>query len=199
MMRRGFAALLGAVLLVTSGCGIAERAGAAAIVDGDRYSAQELAAHFRELDEALGNAEKPGTMDDVNRAIIGIVVADKIMDKVSAAENLEVDMSEVAILRENLTKQLGSEEEMLAFAASRGVPPSLLDTVLKQSVFQTELGAKLIGGTDTDAQAEAALAYLRDIAKTMQIEVSPRFGSWDATQLVPVAPIDDLSKSALTQ
>ena len=199
MMRRGFAALLGAVLLVTSGCAMADRAGAAVVVDGERYSTQDLANDFRELDEALGTAEKPGTMDEVNRAIIGIIVADMIMDKVSAAENLDVDMGEVAILRKNLTDQLGGEAQMLAFAASRGVPPSLLDTVLKQSVFQTELGAKLIGGTDTDAQAEAALAYLRDIAKTMQIEVSPRFGSWDATQLVPVAPIDDLSKSALTQ
>ena len=199
MMRRGFAALLGAVLLVTSGCAMADRAGAAAIVDGNRYSAQELANDFRELDAALGTEQKPGTMDEVNRAIIGIVVADMIMDKVSTAENLDVDMAAVATLRDNLTKQLGGEQQLLAFAASRGVPPRLLDTVLKQSVFQTELGAKLIGGTDTDAQGEAALKYLQDFSKNMNIEVSPRFGTWDPSQLVAVPPIDDLSKPALTQ
>lgn len=178
---------------------MADRAGAAVVIDGERYSTQDLANDFSRLDEALGDAEKPGTMDDVNRAIIGIIVADKIMDKVSAAENLDIDMGEVAILRNNLTNQLGGEAQLLAFAASRGVPPNLLDTVLKQSVFQTELGAKLIGGTDTDAQGEAALTYLRDFAKTMQIEVSPRYGTWDVNQLVPVAPLDDLSKPALTQ
>lgn len=198
-MRRGFAALLGAVLLVTSGCAMADRAGAAAIIDGERYTAEDLSAHFQELDTALGNAEKPGTMDEVNRAIIGIIVAEAIMDKVSATEGVDVDMAEVASLRANLTQQLGSEAEMLAFAASRGVPPSLLDSVLKQSVFQTELGAKLIGGTDTDAQGEAALAYLRETSKTMSIEISPRFGSWDVSQLVAVPPLDDLSTPALTQ
>ena len=59
MMRRGLAALLGAVLLVTTGCALTDRAGAAVIIDGQRYTSQQLANDFRALDEALGDQQKP--------------------------------------------------------------------------------------------------------------------------------------------
>lgn len=198
-MRRGFAALLGAVLLVTTGCTMTDRVGAALVVDGNRYTTQQLATDFRALDDALGQQEKPGTMDQVNRAILSIVISKALMDKAIELEDLTLDKAAVGALRRSLEKQLGGEQELIAFAASRGVPPSMIWTVLKQSVFLTELGAKLIGGTDTDAQTTAANAYLQDLSKSMNIEVAPRYGAWDPSQMIAGTPIDDVSISALPQ
>ena len=193
MMRRGLAVLLGAVMLVTTGCTLTDRAGAAVVIDGNRYTTEQLANDFRALDAALGAAEKPGTMDEVNRSIIGIVIVRELMNKAIEAEKLTIDKSAVAQLRRELEQQLGGEDELRAFAATRGIPPSLIWTVLRQSVFSTELGAKLIGGTDTDAQNAAANAYLQELSQLTTIEVAPRYGRWDPQQLVTAPPADDLS------
>ena len=198
-MRRGFAALLGAVLLVTTGCTMTDRAGAAVVIDGNRYTTQQLATDFRALDDALGQQDKPGTMDQVNRAIISIVITKTLMERAIERENLTIDKAAVGALRRSLEKQLGGEQELIAFAATRGVPPSMIWAVLKQSVFITELGAKLIGGTDTEAQSAAANAYLKDLSKSMTIEVAPRYGAWDPSQMIAGTPVDDLSVSALPQ
>lgn len=192
-MRRGFAVLLGAVLLATTGCTLIDRAGAAVVVDGNRYTTEQLAADFRSLDKALGSADKPGTMDEVNRSIIGIVIVGQLMDKAIAAENLTIDKAAVAQLRRDLERQLGGKEKLLEFAATRGVPPNFIWSVLRQSIFSAELGAKLIGGTDTDAQAAASNAYLQELSKQTEIEVAPRYGRWDAEKFVTAAPLDDLS------
>ena len=197
-MRRGFAALLGAVLLVTTGCTLTDRAGAAVVVDGSRYTTEQLATDFRALDRALGQQQKPGTMDQVNRAIISIFISKALMEKAIAAEDLTVDKAAVSTLRKSLEDQLGGADKLEAFAATRGVPPSMIWTVLKNSVFQTELGAKLIGGTDTDAQSKAALQYLQQLSKTMTIDVAPRYGKWDPSQLAANTPADDLSVAAAT-
>ena len=195
-MRRGFAALLGAVLLVTTGCTLTDRTGAAVVIDGQRYTTQQLAADFHALDVALGEQEKPGTMDQINRAIISIVITKVLMEKAIEAENLTVDKAAVGALRRSLEKQLGGEDKLVAFAATRGVPPSMIWSVLKNSVFQTELGAKLIGGTDTTSQGQAATMYLQALSKTVSIDVAPRYGTWDPSQLIASTPADDLSVSA---
>ena len=195
-MRRGFAALMGAVLLVTTGCTLTDRVGAAAIIDGQRYTTEQLAADFHALDAALGNEQKPGTMDEVNRAIISILISKAIMEKASRESGVAIDLAAVATLRGQLVEQMGSEQAFLTFAATKAVPPALIDDVLAGSVFATDLGAKLVSGTNTDAQTQAANEFLTAIASTLSVEVAPRYGAFNPTTLSADLPVDDLSAPA---
>lgn len=190
------AVVLVGALVLTSGCALIDRAGAAAVVDGVRYSETQLDADFVSLNKALGKQQAPGTMDEVNRNFITIFISDQIMQKAAADNGIEVDKAMVGKLRRSLEKQVGGEQALLQFAATRGIAPNQIWMVLRNSVLTTDLGAKLIGGTNTDDQNAAAAQYLAGVAKTMNIEVAPRFGSWDPTQAVAVAPVDDLSKAA---
>lgn len=190
------AVVLVGALVLTSGCALIDRAGSAAVVDGVRYSETQLDADFVSLNKALGKQQAPGTMDEVNRNFITIFISDQIMQKAAADNGIEVDKAMVGKLRRSLEKQVGGEQALLQFAATRGIAPNQIWMVLRNSVLTTDLGAKLIGGTNTDDQNAAAAQYLAGVAKTMNIEVAPRFGSWDPTQAVAVAPVDDLSKAA---
>lgn len=192
------AAVLVGALVLTSGCALIDRAGAVAVVDGVRYTDEQLAADFASMSAALGEQDSPGTMEEVNRNFITIFVANAIMARAVADNDLVVDKATVGKLRRSLEKQLGGEAELDAFAASRGIAPEMIWTVLRNSVLTTDLGAKLIGGTNTDEQAAAASTYLAGVAKTMNIEVSPRFGVWDPAQSATVAAADDLSVDAAT-
>lgn len=187
------AAVLVGALVFTSGCALIDRAGAAALVDGVKYSETQLANDFAAMDKALGDEAQPGTMDEVNRNFITIFVSDQILRKAIADNGIVVDKSTVAKLRRSLEKQLGSKEALEQFAASRGIAPNQIWMVLRDSVLTTDLGAKLIGGTNTEDQNAAASQYLAGLSNTMNIEVSPRFGTWDPAQGATVAPIDDLS------
>lgn len=182
-------------LVLTSGCALIDRAGAAAVVDGVRYSDARLEADFASLDKALGEQPRPGTMEEVNRNFITIFISDQIIQKAAADNGIEADKTTVGKLRRSLEKQLGGAQQLEAFAASRGIAPSQIWTVLRNSVLTTDLGAKLIGGTNTDTQNAAANTYLQGLARTMSIDVAPRYGAWDPAQLATVAPTDDLSRA----
>lgn len=190
------AAVLVGALVLTSGCALTDRAGAAAVVEGARYTEAQLEADFAGLDKALGSQSRPGTMEEMNRNFITMFVTDQLVQKAIADNGIEIDKATVGKLRRSLEKQLGGEQQLIAYAATRGVAPNQLWTVLRNSVLMTDLGAKLIGGTNTDDQNAAASTYLQGLAKTLDIEVAPRYGTWDSTQLTTVASTDDLSKPA---
>ena len=189
------ATVLVGALLLASGCALVDRAGSAAVVDGVRYTNEQLEADFVSLDRALGTADKPATMEEINRNFIAIFVGDQVMQKAIADNNVTPDKAAIGKLRRQLEVQLGGEKQLEAYAASRGISPSQLWIVLRNSVLTTDLGAALVGGTDTDAQNSAASEYLAKVAATMDIEVAPRFGKWDPSQMTAVA-YDDLSTLA---
>ena len=197
MMRRAVqAAVLAAALVLTSGCAVINRAGAAAVVDGERYSEDQIARDFVSFNKALGSQQKPGTMDQVNRAIISILISKAIMEKASKETGVAINQDAIATLREQLIMQTGGEKEFAAFAATKGVPPTMIDDVLANTVFTNDLGAKLVGGTNTDAQVQAANEYFLGLAKTMNVEVAPRYGKWDPSQMLADLPVNDLSVAA---
>ncbi len=190
------AVVLAGALVLTSGCALIDRAGAAAVVDGVRYTDTQLATDFANMDKALGKQDRPGTMEEVNRNFISIFISDQVMKKASAAAGLEPNKVTIGKLHRSLVKQLGSEKALEAFAAVRGIAPNQIWQVLRNSVLTTDLGAKLIGGTNTDDQNTAAFTYLQKLAKTMNIEIAQRFGAWDPEQMITVASVDDLSIAA---
>lgn len=190
------AVVLAGALVLTSGCALLDRAGAAAVVDGARYTDTQLAADFANMDKALGKQDRPGTMEEVNRNFISIFVSDQIMQQAAPAAGIEPNKVTIGKLHRSLVKQLGSAKALDAFAAARGIAPNQIWQVLRNSVLTTDLGAKLIGGTNTDDQNAAAFAYLQKVAKTMNIEVAQRFGAWDPEQMITVASVDELSVAA---
>ena len=189
------ATVLVGALLLSSGCALVDRAGAAAVVDGVRYSDEQLAADFAALDKALGKADKPATMEEINRNFISIFVGDQLMQKAITLQHITPDKAVIGKLRRQLEVQLGGADQLEAYAATKGIAPTQLWMVLRNSVLTTDLGAALVGGTDTDAQNAAANAYLAKLAASMKVEVAPRFGAWDMSQMSAVA-FDDLSTAA---
>ncbi|MHB0929580.1 MAG: hypothetical protein ACYC3W_11890 [Candidatus Nanopelagicales bacterium] len=197
MMRRAFqAAVLVGALILTSGCAVVEHAGAVATVNGSRYTEQQLASDASRLEKALGSQARPATDDVINRNLITIWVSDQVMQRAVRAEGLVENKVAIGKLHRTLLNQVGGQQALDAFVASRGIAPNQLWMVLRNSVYTTDLGAKLIGGTDTNAQNAAAGAYLAKLASGMSIAVSPRFGAWDPAKMVAVAPANDLSKAA---
>lgn len=187
------AAVLVGALVLTSGCGLVDRAGAAVIVEGQRYTDEQLGADFVAITKALGKQDAPGTMDDINRNFISIFIADAVTKIAAEQQGVEIDKAAVGKLRRSIEKQLGGEQQLEAYAASKGIAPSMLWTVLRNSVLTTDIGAKLIGGTNTDDQYAAAQKYILALAKTLDVEVSPRYGDWDPSQMAAVAGGNDLS------
>ena len=190
------AVVLAGALVLTSGCALIDRAGAAAVVDGARYTDTQLATDFANMDKALGKQDRPGTMEEVNRNFISIFVSDQVMQKAAAAAGVKPNKVTIGKLHRSLVKQLGSEKALDAFAAVRGIAPNQIWQVLRNSVLTTDLGAKLIGGTNTDDQNAAAFTYLQKIGQTMNIEIAQRFGAWDPKQMITVVSVDDLSVAA---
>ena len=196
MMRRviRLAAAATAVMLLTSGCTLFDRAGAAAVIDGQRISESMLAAEAASMQAALVGQSATITPAEMARTILAIHVQDAVIRAAAAREGLTIDAATVKKLHDELKQQVGGTEEQLAvFAASQGVPPTMVDTVLGLSVLMTDLGAKLAPEGDDNAQGQAAVQYLSQLAAEMAIEIAPRFGAWDPSQFTVGQPVNDLS------
>ncbi len=196
MMRRAFqAVVLVGVLALTSGCSLIDRAGAAAVVDGQRYTNDQLASDFVALDHELGNASKPGTMDQINLNFINIFVSHEVALRAASELGLEVDAAAVQKVRYGIEGQLGGWQKTKAYAASKGIAPSLLDDLFVDSAIMAAIGKKLAPTADATTQSNMASAYLGSVVKKMSIEVAPRYGAWDAKNLTVAANASDLSTS----
>ena len=193
-MRRTVKALaLVTALAITSGCAVIDQAGAAATVNGQRFTTTQLSDEFTRLDTALGAQQKPATMDQLNRVLLTLWIGDQVMRRAVELNHLSIDKVKTGALHRQIEQQVGGAAKLDAYVASKGVPPNWLWMVLGNSILTTQLGAKLIGGTDTTAQDNAANAYLQKLAETMDIQVAPRFGAWENSQMVVAATPNDLS------
>jgi hypothetical protein len=99
----------------------------------------------------------------------------------AAAEDLgiEVTKGDVEDGLVALAEQNGGQEALEQAALQAGIPPESLEDFVRTNLRFQEIGATL--GATGDPQA--ALAEYSD---RIDLQVAPRYGTWDATQLVIV-------------
>ena len=195
MMRRMIraAAAAGVIALLTTGCTLVDRAGAAAIVGGERLAESSVDASYASLVTALEGQQLQASSTEIVRGIVSMYVQNRVIAEAAARAGVTPSAAQIAELRQQLIDQVGEGSKLDSFAASQGVPPMMIDEVLAASVAVTDLGAKLQPGADGDSQSQAAMEYVLQVANEMSIEVAPRYGAWDVNQLGVGETVNDLS------
>lgn len=153
--------------------------GAAAIVDGQRITNEQIAQHYTNTMIALGTQDMPGTATEINQRIVSSLVYAIVSTETATRLGVNVTDAEVESQYQSLVTQYGSIEGLEAAAAAGAVPPELIRTILHTSGNFDMLGKKLAPNGTTDEQAAAAIAELSKVGKELGIEINPRFGTWD--------------------
>ncbi len=176
-------AIAASALLIAS-CGVTDRAGAAAIVGGQKISSADVAAQVKEVrfDIEHTNPELLQTIPTealMSQMIIDRLVLEEILTYAVKDLNIKISDAEVAAYRTDVFTQYGEDEVKAQLATQNGLANKYVDDFMYDILVQTEIMNRLAPGQAQEVQAPALFQYLSEIVAKNSVEVSPRYGSWD--------------------
>ena len=181
MLRRPLA-LLAVVLAAAIGAGCADDVAPAARVGDRTITTDEL---LDEVAEWAGNERSPraeqlastSSPSGYSMAAVGAILQERILLEMLAPAFDELDMEVTEELRQQALGLLGvdpSQADEVFDGFSQAYIDGFIDSYAKGIAVQTALGD------------EQFVALLRESAQ--DVEIDPRYGTWDPSQLVVVPP-----------
>ena len=190
--------LAATVILISTvaACGLIDRAGAAVVIGDKSMSTDQVIEEYNSVMAALGDQELPGTPVEINRAMLNAYIVATLVDDLVVKAGIEIDPAELKTVRSQLIAELGSEEALIAAAASGAVAPQNIDRTLLTTIKFNAIGRYLDpSGTET-TQSDASLAAIVEYAKIVGVELAPRFGVWSNDSLSIAGDSNDVSITA---
>jgi hypothetical protein len=174
-----------------------DQLGAAAIVDGSAISTDDLQSSARAYVEIVPNADSA----QLQQRILERIILSRIIAKAARDYDVHVSTGAVAKQRDLFIKQTRSRRRLVAALASQNsvvVPPAYLDQWVRDQLLVRAIVTKLAAGADpSTAEAnDRGTAALSATAKTMKIEINPRYGTWDPERGVAGLLSGGLAKTA---
>ncbi|HEU4540836.1 MAG TPA: SurA N-terminal domain-containing protein [Jiangellaceae bacterium] len=151
----------------------AEQVGAAAVVGGERITVAELQEHTREVVEVIPDSDITGNQAELQLGLLNRMISFRLDDQV--ARDTGVTISEAAVdefIADQLIPQ-APEGDLTPLLAQNWLTEETLRDAVRQVLTIEELG-----GSEAYAQAIASAA------EELGVEVNPRYGTWDGTQVV---------------
>ena len=191
----GAAALLAATAL--SGCS-ADHLGAAAVVDGHRISTDELQKATRGYLAAVPDAES----GEAQLRILERLILSRVIDAEANKLDVHASPARVAKERDRLLPSVGGRKGLVRQLASGAQPivlaPSYVDRWFKDRVLYTRIARTLARGGDpsSNANINRTTRALIKTGRSLDVEVNPRYGTWDARNGLTALVSGGLSKTA---
>lgn len=195
---RWTAIALGCGALVLAGCGtdgstqsVQVDSGQAAVSSEFRVSQAEIADDVALVlsGQGLPPGEPPAGLAG---ATTERVVRDRLVSSYAEGKGIALTRTQVEQSLEQLATANGGEEALNNLALQSGIPPQALEEYVRTELLVTAIGQKLDAAGDEAAQLEAARVALSEYSAAIDVEVSPRYGTWDDAQL-QIIPGSELS------
>ncbi|UUN27304.1 SurA N-terminal domain-containing protein [Streptomyces sp. FIT100] len=181
------AALVAAAPLLAA-CGNEAHPGAAAVVGGDRIEVAALQSEVKDVRAAQEASPQSAQLiqntGQLSRAKLHGMILDRVLEQAAQDAGVTVSRKEVQDARAAAAQQSGSEEQLAAMLLQqRGVAPGQIDVAVREEVLLTKL-AQALGADLTTPQGQQKVgAALSAASKALDIDVNPRYGSWDDTKI----------------
>lgn len=177
--RRAAAAVLAAATAASlAGC-TTDRLGTAAIVEGEAISTAEVQDLSREYD-AVVPGQPPGR---VQLSVLQQLVVDRVFAAMARDLDVHVRAGRVSRELDALVEQVGGRKALVRALATQQrqvVPPSQLESWMRDRLLFDAIARRIAGTAEaTEASFEQANRELTKYAASMDIEVNPRYGTWN--------------------
>lgn len=184
--RRRAAVLVVAGLLAAGVTGCSpDRVGSAAVIDGRPVSTDELQSATRDFLEVVPQ----GDAGAAQRAILQRMIVSAVIDEAARAAGVRVPDGQVAAERDAVLQSVGGRQGLIRTLAGSEqptiLPPQDIDRWVKDRLLFNALAEEIAGGPlepqapETQQALNQANADLSAASERVEVEVSPRYGSWD--------------------
>ncbi|MET7615834.1 SurA N-terminal domain-containing protein [Streptomyces sp. NPDC005408] len=189
--RRRTALTVSAALLIAApllaACGNDSHPGAAAVVGGERIEVATVQAKVKDVRAAQQRSPQAAQLikdsGQLSRAKLYDLIVDEVVQRAAGDAGVTVSRKEIQDARAQLVLQSGGEEQLATmYLQQRGVAPDQLDDVVRRDILVSKL-ATALGATNTPEGQQKLNQAFTAAAKSLHIDVNPRFGTWDNQKL----------------
>ncbi len=187
-MRRTAIALSCGVM-VLAGCStdgsaqsVAVDSGQAAVSSEFRVAQSEVADDVSQVlaDQGLPPGTPPAGLAG---ATAQRLVQNRLIESYAALNGVELTRAQVEQGLVQLATENGGQDALNDLALQSGIPISGLEATVRTNLLVTAIGEKLDPSGDPQAKGEATRVALSEYSDAIDVEVSPRYGTWDDAQL----------------
>lgn len=179
-------------LLLLAGCAVVDKAGLAASVNGKELGVADLSRYVEQMNSAAGEFGLEIDPSEVNRGIINAFIVEHILNEMALKYGVSATDAEVNARIRTLELEFGSREELLRAAAESLIAEEQLFESIRAGLNTSKLGAYLAPDENQEEQNDLLFIELIEYAKTFDIQVAPRFGTWDREIMVLVDAVSDV-------
>lgn len=175
---------------VLTGCSNSPKlAGSAVVVNGKVILASvvservdKVRAQIQSTDPAL--ITQVPSLIQINQRAVDHFVLVSLLEEVVAREGINITDLDVAAYKEEVFSQYAKETIEAQLASQNAVPADDVDGFMYEILVQRALMDKLAPGADRQTRTQALFDYLTILSTELDVELNPRFGKWDPTNLI---------------
>ncbi|MEU4203422.1 SurA N-terminal domain-containing protein [Streptomyces sp. NPDC045470] len=180
------AALLAAPLLTA--CGTEAHPGAAAVVDGQRISVSQLQSRVRDVRAAQEKSPQAAQLVEntgkLSPATLNGMIFDRVLERGAKDAGVTVSRRDVQQWRAAAERSAGGADRLKEMWLQQAIAPGEIDAVVRNQLLLDGV-AKSIGADRGQPRGQQRLAEsLAETSRKMRIDVNPRYGKWDDSQVV---------------
>ena len=179
-------------LSLTTGCAVVNQAGVAASVNGSELSVNQLSDYVEQMNQAAGEFGLEIDPGEVNRGVINAYIVEYILNDMAVKYGVSATDAEVNARIRALELEFGSREALLKGAAESLIAEDRLFESIRAGLNTSNLGTYFAPDENQEEQNDLLFIELIDYAKTFNIQVAPRFGTWDSEFMVLMESISDV-------
>ncbi|WP_059007169.1 SurA N-terminal domain-containing protein [Streptomyces specialis] len=187
------AALLAAAAPLLTGCSTDAHPGAAAVVGGERISLATVQSQVETVRDAQRDRPEADQLiaatSGLTRERVEFLVYLEVLERTAADAGVKVSRRDVQEARDQAEESLGGADALAraALTPASGATPlagdEQIDQMLRSQLLFQGLAAEL--GVTPDASGVQRIAdELARTADEIGVEINPRFGEWDARQVM---------------
>ena len=189
-MRRLFTIVIAYVVI--AGCAVIDKAGMVASVNEVELSVNQLSGYVDQMYEAGGEFGLEIDPNEINRGVINAFIVENILNAMAQKYGVSASDAEVNARLRALELEYGSREALLKAAAESLIAEDRLIESIRAGLNSSKLGAYFAPDENEEEQNELVFIELIEYAKTFDIRVSPRFGTWNSEFMVLADPVSDV-------
>ncbi|MFF3291777.1 SurA N-terminal domain-containing protein [Streptomyces sp. NPDC003023] len=180
------AALIAAAPLLAA-CGSQAHPGAAAVVGGERIEVSAVQAKVQDVRDAQQASPQSAQLirdtGQLGRAKLYDLIVDRVVQRAADDAGVSVNRREIQDERGKLVEQAMGEEQLAAmYLQQRGIAPDQLDAAVRRDILVGKI-ATAIGAENSPEGQQKLNETFTAAAKSLDIDVNPRYGAWDDQKL----------------
>ena len=186
-----------------AGCGGDSRLGAAAVVNGNVTTVDELQQDTRDYLKIVPGADAGAAQV----AILQRIVITEVLEEVARQNDVHVRPGRIAAERDNLFESFNGRRGLVRTLANSQdqptvLPPDDVEDWVKDRLLFNAIAEKIGGGPLNTAEPESQQVLeevqnqLSEAGDSLDIEINPRYGEWDPTSGITPLVSGGLSKTA---